>query len=153
MITASFRKCASDRARLLAASVATVFLLGAGCLTARLQVPGVLREDLPPDGVKVVGAFDAEHSHFYFVFGALTDAPEDLFATELKSAVAAANGDGIANVRFEAFTSPLDYLVGAVTLGFVVPRSYRMRGDIVTLGAAPLPGAVQSGPPQFEGDR
>jgi hypothetical protein len=114
-------------------------LVCSGCYTLRADLPGALRHDVAAD-VEVIGRVDVETSHTYFVGGLLRDAPRGLFKQALLDAVTEAGGDGVANLVFDTRFSAADVVINTVTLGVVSPRTYRLRGDIVRIRRAALPG-------------
>ncbi len=117
---------------ILSLLVATA-LLGSGCLTSRSAMPGVLRSDIPSKDVTVVDTVDVSHTHLFLLWGLAPDAPEELFRSDLVRAVSAANADGVANVRINSHYTVGDTVLNLISLGFLVPRTYRIRADIVRL--------------------
>lgn len=114
--------------------------LSSGCFTLRAQVPGALRGDLDDEEVVVTGTFDAEVTRLYLLWGLVPLGPDDELAVAMTEAVEQERADGVANLVFEARFTVLDYLLQALTLGVVAPRTYRVRGDVVRIEASPLPG-------------
>lgn len=115
-------------------------LLSSGCYTLRAQVPGALRGDLEDEEVVVTGAFDAEVTRLYVLWGLVPMGPEDDLALALTEAVEEGQADGVANLVFETRFTITDLVIQTITLGVVVPRTYRLRGDVVRIQASPLPG-------------
>lgn len=123
-----------------AAAVSLTALLASGCLTSRSALPGVLRSDLADQEVTVVETVDVTHTHFFLLWGLAPDAPEDLFRDDIQAAVQNAGADGLANVRLDSHYTVVDGVLNMVTLGFLVPRTYRLRGDVVRIAAPPKKG-------------
>ncbi len=131
-----------------AATVVALVLITLGassCITSRSAIPGVLRDDVRSEQVEVVGTYDQEVGHFFLLWGLAPQAPEDLFASDLKRAVKDAGADGAANIRLESFYTPGDVFLNAISIGFFVPRTYRMRADLVRINAPIVPGRALLG--------
>ena len=125
------------RLRLLA--LVTVVALS-GCYTLRAQLPGALRADLADEDVQIVGAFRTEVHAPFLLWGLYGAPPEELVQEDLLRQVEAAGADGVANLLFESYFTPVDVLLNGVTLGVLSPRTYVVRGDLVKLRRGPLPG-------------
>lgn len=127
-------------------------LLG-GCYTMRAPLPGVTRSDVD-DRVEVIGSFDFTFSRGYTVWGYVGPDDDDQLAARLEREVAAAGGDGVANLIIETWTDGWDAISRVLTLGYYTPRTYRVHGDIVRIHAPAVPGQplLHRGVPAALGD-
>jgi hypothetical protein len=122
-------------------ALVVLLLLGAlgGCYTMRADVPGVMREDV--DDAVVVGTFDARITRMYLLGGLVDPArDDDAFAAAMLEAARAQHADGVANLVFESGFSPGDFALNLLSCGVVSPRTYRLRGDLVRIEGAAVPG-------------
>lgn len=117
-----------------------VVAVASGCFTMRASMPGALRGDLEDEEVLVQGRLDVEVSRLYLFWGLVPTADEEDLASAMRAAVEERQADGVANLVYESHFSPLDVVLQVITLGIVAPRTYRVRGDVVRIEAAPLPG-------------
>lgn len=141
--------------RLLTALVAAVITVAAaGCYTTEANLPGTLRNDVKAEHLETVGKLQVEKTNWFFLWALIGNPPPDFFASEIKKQVQAKGADGVANLTYESEFGCVDLLVTGVTGGCVAPRSYKLKGDIVRIRAARLPGkpakTVERGAPAGE---
>lgn len=114
--------------------------LASGCFSMRTQLPGAVRADLDDEQVIVHGRVDVEVSRVYLFWGLLPLGDDEALALALRDNAVQQGGDGVANLVFDTYFSPVDVMLQTITLGILAPRTYRLRGDVVRIRAAPLPG-------------
>ena len=117
-----------------------------GCYTMNASLPGTLRGDVQAQEQQPVGKLSIEKTNIFFLWGLAGKPADDFFAAEIRSQVQAQGGDGIAGLTYDAKHGVGSLLVGVVTLGFVVPRSYALSGDIVKIKKPSLEGASAAEP-------
>ncbi len=118
---------------------------GGGCFTMNASLPGTLRGDVEPERLETVGKFEHEVTHWFIPCG-LGEAPETALRKEILRQVKEQGADGVANLKYEAYTGPVDCLIGRVC-PIVQPRTFRLSGDLVRIKAPPLPGQRPSEAP------
>lgn len=130
-----------------------VVLLGAlaasGCLTMNASLPGTLRSDVSEGRIDKVGRFEKEVNHMFIPCG-FGSAPSTAFRQALLEEAKARGADGVANVRFEAYSGCFDLLIMGATCTIVTPRTYKLSGDLVRIRKAPLPGKPPQAAPSTE---
>lgn len=124
---------------------ALALLFASGCYTMNASLPGTLRGDVEPERLETVGRFEHEVNHWFIPCG-LGTAPETEFRKEILRQVKERGADGVANLKFEAYTGPVDCVIGTVC-PFVQPRTFRVSGDLVRIKKPPLPGERPSEAP------
>lgn len=122
--------------RLLCAAFALA--LTSGCYTMNASLPGTLRGDVEPERLETVGQFEYEVNHWFIPCG-LGAAPETEIRKEILRQTKEKGADGVANLKFEAYTGPVDCLIGRVC-PIIQPRTFRVSGDLVRIKKPPLPG-------------
>jgi hypothetical protein len=127
-------------------------------------LPGTLRSDVPPEGVRTVGHMRVQKTNFYYIYGLLGAPPEQFFSDEISQQTKTANADGIANISYSAEYSFLDMLLSCLTCSIVTPRTYVFEADLVRIQAPPAgaasarqappppPSAPPPPPPPVSGD-
>jgi hypothetical protein len=123
----------------VSAIIATLAVSG-GCYTVNAELPGTLRGDVSSTDTEKVGSLSIETSHWFFLYGLVGETPKDLISTELKKQVQAKGADGVANMTYESEDGFIDLVIGNCSAGCVTPRTYRLKGDLVRIKKAPLPG-------------
>lgn len=126
------------------APLLAVVALAAGCMTLNAQLPGTLRGDVEQTDVEKVGSFTYETGNWFFLWGLVGKPPEDIFAKEIRQQVLSKGADGVSNLSVEAKSGCMDLVIGYCTAGIITPRSYVVKGDLVRIKKAPLPGAPPS---------
>lgn len=132
----------------LLTSALLALALASGCLRLHAHLPGTLRADLDDEQVIVRDSIDVEHTRFYLLWGLLPLSDDDELTLAAREQALAAGGDGLANLVFEARFTPVDYVLQVLTLGVLMPRTYRLRADVVRIDAPPLPGHPSPGAPR-----
>lgn len=133
----------SARAALLCLAL---LLGGTGCFTLNASLPGTLRGDLSEERLEPVGTFEHEVSYWFVPCG-FGEAPEAELRKELLRAARESGADGVTNLRFEAYLTPMDCLVGRVC-PVIQPRTFRLSGHLVRIKDPPPPGSgPQEAPP------
>jgi hypothetical protein len=122
------------------AAVVFAVVGSAGCYTVNAELPGTLRGDVSSTDTERVGNLTVETGHWFFLYGLVGETPKDLVSAELKRQVQAKGADGVANLTWESEFGCLDLVISQCTLGCVTPRTYRVKGDLVRIKKAPLPG-------------
>lgn len=120
--------------------------LASGCYTMNASLPGTLRGDVEPERLETVGRFEHEVNHWFIPCG-LGAAPETELRKEILRQVKEKGADGVANLTFEAYTGPVDCVIGRVC-PVVQPRTFRVSGDLVRIRKPPLPGERPSEAPR-----
>ncbi len=115
--------------------------LAAGCNTVDANLPGTLRSDVKSEDTEKVGALNIEKTNYFFIFGLIGDPPPDFFSTEIKRQVQAKGADGVANLTYESQWGCVNLIINGVTFGCVAPRDYTIKGDIVRIKKARVPGS------------
>lgn len=110
-------------------------LVASGCYTTRATIPGVLRNDIDKSALTDLGPLRVERTQ-WFVMGA-GGASSDFLAREIEDQVAKVRGDGVRSLRYETEFSLLDVIVSRCTLGALVPRTFRVTGQIVRIRRDP----------------
>lgn len=124
----------------------TVFALGlaslasSACFTMNADLPGTLRGDVANGDVERIGSISYETGHWFYLWGLVGAPPRDVFAAEISKQVRAKGGDGVANLRYEGEFGCIDIGIGGCTGGCIMPRTYRVTGDVVRIKKAPLAG-------------
>lgn len=127
------------RAQLSFALAAVLMVaLGSSCMTVDASLPGTLRNDKAE--TEKVGSLNVEKSNYFFILGLVGAPPQDFFSQEIKSQVQAKGADGVANITYESNFSCFDLILSGCTAGCVVPREYKVSGDIVRIKAPRIPG-------------
>ncbi len=133
------------------ACVLVALAAASGCYSMHASLPGTWRRPPPSEDVAVLGRVDVTTTHVWFLGGLVPPPSPDLYSAAVLPKVAAAGGDGIANVVIDTRFEAMDVALSAVTLGIVSPRTYRIRADIVRLSTPAPPGrpvlrGVRAGP-------
>jgi len=130
-----------------AGSLAVLIALAAssGCYSMHANLPGTWRRPAPSEDVQVLGRVDVTTTHLWFLGGLVPPPSADIYSAAVLAKVAAAGGDGIANVVIDTRFEAMDVVLSAFTLGIVAPRTYRIRADIVRLPTAAPPGRALLG--------
>lgn len=111
-----------------------------GCYSMHANLPGTWRKPPPTEDVVVLGRVDVTTTHVWFLGGLVPPPSSDLYSAAVLQKVAAAGGDGVANVVIDTRFDAMDVALSAFTLGIVAPRTYRIRADIVRLQTPAPPG-------------
>lgn len=138
-----------------ALATAAVVVASSGCFTMNAAVPGTLRSDVESTDVDRVGTLNVEKTNFFFFWGLVGAPDKTFFQEELKQQVAANNGDGVANLRYEAQEGCVSLIIGGITCGIVAPRDYKLSGDIVRIKVPTVAGGANQPlppPPASAGD-
>lgn len=125
--------------------VALALFTASGCYTINASLPGTLRGDVEPERVEKVGTFAYEVNHWFIPCG-LGAAPEAEIRKEILRQTKEKGADGVANLKFEAYTGPVDCVLGRVC-PIIQPRTFRVSGDLVRIKKPPLPGQRPSEAP------
>ncbi len=124
--------------RVLVPLIAT--FVASGCYTVNASLPGTLRSDVAQQDYERIGVVTIEKNHWFYIYGLVGEVPPDFFAPEIKKAVQQKGGDGLANINYQSEFGCLDLIISQCTAGCVVPRTYKLTGDIVRIKKAPPPG-------------
>ena len=119
-------------------------LATSACWTANAQLPGTLRND--DVSTESVGSLNIEKTNYFFILGLLNKPSDDFLAQEIRQSVKSAGGDGVQNLTYEAQFGCLDIIISQLTAGCVMPRTYKVTGQIVKIKTAPLPGKTEAFP-------
>lgn len=134
-----------------AVQLGLIIFVASGCYTTRANIPGVLRDDIDKSALTDLGPLRVEKTQ-WFVMGR-GEASRDFLAREIEDEVAKARGNGVRSLRYESEFSVLDLIVSRGTLGLLVPRTFRVTGEIVRIRRpprvvdAPPPGGLPVTPP------